>query len=211
MSFIHFHIFSHIHTSILAINLLYYKFRTGRHWRTNPLLASQRKISALKWKIWSFIVVWGFKCIAFFHTTKLKCQKFLPNLWKQTCVLLSDCAVKYHPQHVPGFLSWPSPYKPGADQVFALQRPALSGASCCSQWLCHRWAPSWGCLRKSWRAVAACHSWVFSYSWPVQAFLCIPCSLQLYVLSSKLFWILGHERDFFCDVYNVTENERIFS
>lgn len=29
-------------------------------------------------------------------------------------------------------------------------------------------------------------------------------------LSSKLFWILGHEGDFFCDVYNVTENERIF-
>lgn len=68
--------------------------------QNKPLLVPQKIMSLLKWKIQPFIVVWGFKCIVFFHRTNLKSQKSLSKPWRQTYVLLSECAVKYHLQHV---------------------------------------------------------------------------------------------------------------
>lgn len=109
-------------------------------------------------------------CILPYSKLNFKTQKFLPNLWKQTCVLLSECAVKHYPQHVLGFLTWPAPYNPCKGLGFVSQRPTVCGGPCCSQWLWHRWAPSSDSLRKSCRAVQGGCLPLVGYSWPIQAF-----------------------------------------
>lgn len=79
----------------------------------------------LKWKIWPLNVVWGFKkfqhavlifnifiqmhCVLSCNKFILKPQKFLPRLWKYTCMLLSEYMVKLYLQSVPSLLTLSSP------------------------------------------------------------------------------------------------------
>lgn len=127
-------------------------------------------------------------------------------------MLLCEYTVKPYPQHVPSFLALSSPCTLSIDLLsfYKVPHPREGHAAHGCSVNCHTAEDTNSDrLRKSSRDLQCdplALVWIPSLLTSSRFFL---HSLFSVDVSCKLFLILGHEKDF-CDVYNLTENKRIF-